>query len=195
MIHSAEQGGDPVAALEAVARRVSAGDRSAEGEFVRLTRFALWMILVRRGCSRDEAEDLAQEALIVAINRLRAGEIEDPARINGYLLRTALFIRRGNQRKLAESRTVYSDDSMDAFADEKADPLANCDRDQREQLLQRALGWLGQARDRELLRRHFLLQQDKREVCADLGLSAEHFDRVLHRAKQRLAELMRPWLK
>lgn len=185
---------DDAQALEALALRIMAGDRAAEGEFVKLTRFALWMILVKRGCGRDQAEDLTQEALMVAISRLRAGEIDDPSRINGYLLRTALYLQRGAQRRLSEARTVYDAENLDLFADGKADPLAEIDASQRQQLLRKALEWLRQPRDREVLRRHYLLEQDKREVCAELGLSLEHFDRVLHRARQRLGELIRPWL-
>lgn len=180
-------------ALLEIAARIAAGDRAAEGELVQHTRFGLWMVLVKRGCSKDEAEDLAQEALIVALRRLRAGELEDPSRISGYLLRTALYMQRGAQRRLSESRTVYEVEKVDQFADEKADPLAHLDRSERQDLLRRALSWLSQPRDRELLHRHYLLEEDKSEVCAKLDLSVEHFDRVLHRAKQRLAKLMKPF--
>ncbi len=180
--------------MEAIARRIMAGDQAAEGELVQRSRFALWMILVKRGCPREEAEDLVQEALIVAIARLRAGEIDDPGRINGYLLRTALYMRRGTQRRLAETRTVYDAESLDSYADDRADPLAELDRNQREDLLRRALSWLRQSRDRDLIRRHCLLQQDKQEICRDMDLSLDHFDRVLHRARRRLADLLRPLL-
>lgn len=180
--------------MESIARRVMAGDRAAEEELVQRSRFALWMILVKRGCPREEAEDLVQEALLVAIARLRAGEIDEPGRINGYLLRTALYMRKGTQRRLAETRTVYDAESLDSYADDRADPLAELDRSQREDLLRRALSWLRQPRDRDLIRRHCLQQEDKHAICRDLDLSLDHFDRVLHRARRRLGELLRPWL-
>jgi len=194
MLDNQERQSDSVESeeLRAIALRITAGDRAAENELVQRTRFALWMVLVKRGCSREEAEDLAQEALIVALRRLRAGEIDDPTRISGYLLRTAIYMHRGNQRRLSESRTVYEAESLEQFADEKADPLAELDRSQRQNLLRQALSWLGQPRDRELLRRHYLMEEEKAEVCARLDLSMDHFDRVLHRAKQRLARLMKP---
>ncbi len=179
--------------LREICARISAGDRAAEGELVQHTRFALWIVLVKRGCSKDEAEDLAQEALIVTLRRLRAGELEDPSRVSGYLLRTALYVQRGALRRQAESRLVYEVEEVDQFVDDKADPLAHLDRSERQELLRRALSWLSQPRDRELLNRHYLLEEDKLDVCAELNLSVEHFDRVLYRAKQRLAKLLKPF--
>lgn len=190
-----DEGGLQSELLEQICARIAAGERAAEGELVQHTRFALWMVLVKRGCSKDEAEDLAQEALIVALRRLRAGEISDPGRISGYLLRTALYMQRGARRRLSESRTVYEVDTVNQFADDKSDPMGHLDRSERQDLLRRSLSWLSQPRDRELLHRYYLLEEDKADVCASLGLSVEHFDRVLHRAKQRLSRLMKPLLQ
>jgi RNA polymerase sigma-70 factor (ECF subfamily) len=46
------------------------------------------------------------------------------------------------------------------------------------------------SRDREILRRYYLSDDDKEVICRDLGLSPGHFDRVLYRAKQRMRELI-----
>ena len=46
------------------------------------------------------------------------------------------------------------------------------------------------ARDREILVRLYLQEEEKDTICRDLGLEAEHFDKVLHRARGRLKELL-----
>jgi RNA polymerase sigma-70 factor (ECF subfamily) len=45
-------------------------------------------------------------------------------------------------------------------------------------------------RDRELLTRFYVYDQDKQEICRELGLESLHFNRVLFRAKNRLRKLL-----
>ena len=45
-------------------------------------------------------------------------------------------------------------------------------------------------RDREILTRFYLQDQDKDVICRDLSLDADQFDKVLHRARGRLKELI-----
>ena len=44
-------------------------------------------------------------------------------------------------------------------------------------------------RDRQVLFRFYVVEDDKDRICADLGLSSLHFNRVLHRARERYREL------
>jgi RNA polymerase sigma-70 factor (ECF subfamily) len=64
------------------------------------------------------------------------------------------------------------------------------DQGRARRLVDQALAQLGMPRDREILRRYFLQDEDKQSICTNLGLSAEHFDRVLFRAKQRMRKLI-----
>jgi RNA polymerase sigma-70 factor (ECF subfamily) len=45
-------------------------------------------------------------------------------------------------------------------------------------------------RDRELLIRFYVYDQDKQEICRELGLNSLHFNRVLFRAKNRFRKLL-----
>jgi RNA polymerase sigma-70 factor (ECF subfamily) len=45
-------------------------------------------------------------------------------------------------------------------------------------------------RDRELLMRFYVQDQDKKEICKALGLDSLHFNRVLFRAKGRFRKLL-----
>ena len=46
------------------------------------------------------------------------------------------------------------------------------------------------ARDRELLIRLYVYDQDKQEICHALGLDSLHFNRVLFRAKKRFRKIV-----
>ena len=45
-------------------------------------------------------------------------------------------------------------------------------------------------RDRTLLVRFYLDEEEKESICQDLRLDARQFDRVLHRARQRLRQVL-----
>ena len=45
-------------------------------------------------------------------------------------------------------------------------------------------------RDRELLIRLYVYDQDKQEICRALGLDSLHFNRVLFRAKDRFMKIL-----
>ena len=44
-------------------------------------------------------------------------------------------------------------------------------------------------RDREILSRYYIADENKEDICRDLELSDLHFNRVLFRARQRYREL------
>ena len=45
-------------------------------------------------------------------------------------------------------------------------------------------------RDREIVRRFYLDEEEKEAICRDLGLSPLHFDKVIFRARQRMRKLL-----
>jgi hypothetical protein len=49
---------------------------------------------------------------------------------------------------------------------------------------------LGNERDRQILLRFYIAEEDKDRISADYGLSSLQFNRVLHRARQRYRELL-----
>jgi RNA polymerase sigma-70 factor, ECF subfamily len=46
------------------------------------------------------------------------------------------------------------------------------------------------ARDREILVRFYLDDEERETICRELGLSEEHFNRVIFRARNRFRELL-----
>ena len=56
-------------------------------------------------------------------------------------------------------------------------------------LVRRVIRELGNERDREILLRFYIAEEDKDRIAADHGLTSLQFNRVLHRARQRYKEL------
>ncbi|MCB1641077.1 MAG: RNA polymerase sigma factor [Xanthomonadales bacterium] len=183
------------AELRALAERIARGDRVAEERLFAQTRFALWMILRRRGCGSEEADDLVQETLMVVLRRLRDGSLEQPERLDGFLYVTALNLRRSQQRKQHRRPVQALEDTPEVMMQASTDPFSQLGDFQRRSLLRDVLAELPQARDREVLQRHYLDEQDKASTCAEMDLLPAHYDRVLHRARQRLRKLLDRWLE
>jgi len=62
--------------------------------------------------------------------------------------------------------------------------------DEEAEMVRRLIGELPTDRDRQLLLRFYVGEEDKERICADLGLDSLHFNRVLFRARQRFKELL-----
>ncbi len=56
-------------------------------------------------------------------------------------------------------------------------------------IIRQVIQELPSERDRQVLRRFYLEEDDKDAICADLNLTSLHFNRVLHRARERFREL------
>ena len=62
------------------------------------------------------------------------------------------------------------------------------EREEDVQRIARVLGELSTDRDRAVLRRFYLGQEDKDVLCAELGVDRLQFNRILHRARERFRE-------
>lgn len=184
---SAEQGHAAIAAsgMEDLLTRIAGGDRVAESDFVRHYERGV-RALVRRHCRPCDpvAEDLAQEVLARVLERLRAGAIREAAALPAYIQATIVYTTAAEYRSRRPTETVGDD----LPADEN--PMTAASSRQLGVLLRTLLQQLPVARDREILSRFYLDEQDKEAVCRDLGIDAEHFHRVAFRARERFRELL-----
>ena len=175
--------------------RVAAGDRDAEIALVQRYTRPLVAVLTQRLRQPELARDLVQETFIIAFERLRREGLDDPGTLAGFLRQTAVNLAIGERRKSARQRTDVDSEGIDAIVDDAAGPMALLERLQTAELLRDLIGDLPVPRDRELLWRHYVLDHDKQMLCDEYGLSVEHFDRVLHRARLRLRELVEKYNK
>jgi RNA polymerase sigma-70 factor (ECF subfamily) len=181
---------EPQIAADLVAR-IGLGARDAEEAMVRRYGPALLYLLKRRTRDPELALDLRQDTFRVAIEKLRTSRLDDPRRLAAYLRGVALNLWIAHQRKSSRRATTADSDAIEEVADESgAGPFENVSREQVRDAVGVLLGELGTARDREILKRLYLEDEDKEAICVALGVDPGHFNRVLFRAKQRFRELL-----
>lgn len=169
--------------------RIREGDTVAESELVERYSTGIKLILLKRTGSQHLAMDLCQDTFIIALQKLRAGQIRKPGSLVAFLRQTAVNLSIEHYRK--EKRYIHQEGGIislqTAPRDRKAERI---DHQHARTLLKGVIQQLGQERDRDILHRFYLLDQDKTRICKLLELSAAHFDRVLYRAKKRMCEMI-----
>ena len=171
-------------------KRIGEGDRRAEDEFVRRYQRGLIYLLRRRTGDPQLALALAQDTFRIAIEKLRQSPIEQVDRVGAYLRGTALNLMSADRRKNTRRATTADSDAVDAVADDAAGPFDHVSSEQVQRVVRTLLKELPVERDREILIRTYLEDQDKSLICEALGVDSAHYNRVLFRAKQRFRELV-----
>jgi RNA polymerase sigma-70 factor, ECF subfamily len=180
---------EPKIAADLVAR-IRAGSRDAEEAMIRRYGAGLLYLLKRRTRDPELALDLRQDTFRVALEKLRASPLEEPERLAAYLRAVALNLLIAQRRKDTRRATTVDSDAIETVADPSAGPFDNVSREQLRHAVGTLLRELGVARDREILTRLYIEEQDKDEICAAVGVDSVHFNRVLFRAKQRFRDLL-----
>jgi len=169
----------------ALVSRILTGDHTAEDELVR--RYAPGVsVIVRQSIgNRPAVEDVSQDALALVIAKIRGGEVREPERLSGFIAALARNLAIAYRRKSARGETAGEIEASDAHGG----PLAEFLRQERAEAVRQVLREMNPARDRQLLHRFYIAEEPKESICAELGLSSLHFNRVLHRARQRFREI------
>jgi RNA polymerase sigma-70 factor (ECF subfamily) len=171
-------------------RRIHAGDAMAETELVERYSRGLLYMLRRAAGDLALAEDLHQEAFRILLERLRERGLEEPERLAGFLHRTAKNLLVAGYRKGARRKTDGEVEGMEAVPDPASGPLQETLRQEEARRVRQLIGELDTDRDRQILYRFYIAEEEKDLICADLGLSSLHFNRVLFRARQRFKEIL-----
>ncbi len=173
----------------ALVARVQAGERQAEDELVARYGRAIRIVLDRHTGGRPEAEDLFQDTFVLALGKLRRGELRDPAKLPGFLSQIARNLAIELYRKAQRRKTDADSETVDRAVADESSQLGGVLRSEHAALVRRVIEELGNDRDRQLLFRFYIAEEDKDEISADFGLTSLQFNRVLYRARQRYKEL------
>jgi RNA polymerase sigma-70 factor (ECF subfamily) len=146
--------------------------------------------LTRVTRNADVAADLLQDAIVTALRKLRTGEIEHRTQLDGYVYRVALNHFRNYRRK--DKSTVSDSEGANALEDAGAEarPALAIQSEQWATLVRRLLREMPSQRDREVLVRFYLKEEERSTLCSSLGLTDLQFNRVIFRARTRFRELL-----
>jgi RNA polymerase sigma-70 factor (ECF subfamily) len=149
---------------------------AAEGELYR--RFARRIRLFGVKHLRDDmaADDLAQQVMLIAIERLRAGEIRNPDEIGSFILSTSRMVatglRRTERRREYLHMRIEGGEPVDMPRDERlfdADRVKPCLASMRE-------------RERTILLLTYYVERSAAEIAESMGMTAGAVRVARHRA-------------
>jgi len=167
----------------AIVANIRRGDRPMEAVFFQRYYAGVKRHLARYIHNTSHAEDIAHDALLTVLLRLRNKSIEQPQFLDRFVYQTAKFsyyswLRRpANQPDLFEPLAEHQNpmDTEQQFL-----------RAEQRRLLLVLIGTLRVERDREILRRAYIHDETKLATCEALALTTSHFDRIIFRARERL---------
>lgn len=174
----------------AIVRGIRDGDGDAETRLVERYSNGLRFLLLRRVHDDERAQDLLQDTFYIAISKLREIDLESPERLAGYLrgiaIRVALNAGRRRQR---EPHTMEAE-AVAQIPDREPRQFDHVAREQTLTAVHKLLRSMPVKRDREILTRFYVEDQDKDEICRALDLDSLHFNRVLFRARKRFRKIL-----
>jgi RNA polymerase sigma-70 factor, ECF subfamily len=173
-----------------LSRRIGDGDRAAEAQLVERYERGVLYLLRRRTRDTELALDLRQETFRIAIEKLRAKEITEPQRVGAFVRGIAVNLAIADVRKSVRRATKADSEAVDLAASPDDGPDDALALEQTRAAVRALLAEMSVARDREILLRFYIEDQDKAAICAALGVDSAHFNRVLFRAKERFRELL-----
>jgi RNA polymerase sigma-70 factor (ECF subfamily) len=169
--------------------RIQAGDRRAEERLVEVYGRGVAILLDRHTNGRPEAEDLFQDTFRLVLEKLRRGELREPAKLPGFLAQIARSLAIEHYRKTSRRKTEPDSDAvLEAVAGGSGQLRELLDREDAG-LVRQVIQELGNSRDREILLRFYIAEEDKDRIASDFGLTSLQFNRVVHRARERYREL------
>jgi RNA polymerase sigma-70 factor (ECF subfamily) len=174
---------EDAALAQAIAAAAPRTDEHAEAELYRRLAPRARLYGLRHLRDPQAAADLAQQVLLMTLERLRAGKLRDPEKLASFVLgmcrMVVLEIRRGTRRR-EQLLAVYGERS-ETF--ESPEPLLDRDK------LAGCLEALAE-RDRAVLVHTFFDDQPADAVAKALALRAGNVRVIRHRALERLRNCM-----
>jgi RNA polymerase sigma-70 factor, ECF subfamily len=178
-----------ISPLTEIVRRAQAGDRDALGQLIERYQGAVYAIALRRLGNHAEAQELAQEVFLQALEKL--DQLREPCAFGGWL--RAIANRMAINRAVRRGPVVSAEaELIDATASENRTPLGNVLARERETQVRAGLKRLGKL-DRQTLEAFYVQGRSLLEMSDEFASPVGTIKRRLHVARKRpareLAEL------
>lgn len=170
--------------------RIQSGHTDGMAELYALFSKGIRFYLCRQ-LGPQELDDKVHDTFVVVVQAIRRGDLREPERLMGFV-RT--IVRRqvaAHIDHVVHNRREQMDmDATVRVADPRWNPEETAIFRQRADLIAKVLGELG-GRDREILTRFYLREQDQDQICSEMELTGTQFRLLKSRAKARFGELGR----
>jgi len=147
----------------------------------------LLALLRRKTRDPQVAADILNDALVTTLANFDAGRIGDPTHICGYVFQVAMNLLRNHRRKFSERGSAHVEATDDSLV--SAATLDHVEENWA-QKVRLIIDELPTPRDRALVKRFYLNEEEKDSLCSELELSPLQFDKILFRARKRMQSLL-----
>ena len=146
-------------------------------------------LLRRRIGDPDLAQDMLSQGIVTALEHHRAGRVADPAAIAGYAFGCAMQHFKNWRRNFDDRPGLHT--QIEALESLHAHSSAGIEQEMvPARQVKSALESLPTERDRLIVKRFYLDEEDKDVLCREFKLTATQFDRVICRARLRMRALL-----
>jgi RNA polymerase sigma-70 factor (ECF subfamily) len=168
--------------------RIQRGDESGMEDLYKLFARGIRFYLCRQ-LGVQELDDKVHDTFLIVVQAIRRGDLREPERLMG-------FVRTVVRRQVAAhiDQVVHSRrdelhlDVGVRVVDGRRNPEQNMAFQQRVDFMVEILNQLTE-RDREILTRFYLHEEEQGDICRDMDLSETQFRLLKSRAKARFGEL------
>ena len=165
----------------ALVAAAAAGDTRAEAELCRRFAVAIRTFARRRLRGADAVEEFAQDVMLRLVQALRAGAVEDPERIGGFVLGICRNLARDRAR--ASERRAGLWEQFGAVVEAAVEPVERSPMEVAH--LEDCLSQMT-LRAREVLRHAYVDGASSAEIAAAMAISEGNVRVVRHRALEAL---------
>ena len=171
--------------------RIRSGDTDAESVLITRLQSGLRLVAYRAsGGDLELSRDVCQETLVILLRRLRSTGLDDPTGLEAFAAQTVRNLIIAARRKNLRQRTASDSAALEGVPDPRPLVPAEEASGRLGVLVKQLLAELPGDRDRAILTRFYLNEDDKSEICRDLNLTDLGFNQVLFRARNRLRQLL-----
>jgi len=168
-----------------IVEHIARGDSAAENVLVQKYQRPLMEMLKYRTQDQVLAEDMLQDTLRIIIERLRGTGIKEPEKLSYFIQSTARNIVIAHFRKESCRGTQPNTDIVEQAIGSEKEQLQVVYNEELSIFIRNLLRKLSTPRDREILTRFYVWEQEKLQVCQAMELTVNAFDRVVSRARKR----------
>ncbi len=163
--------------------RLTQGEPETETHFTQYFGTLLLIKLRSRLRSAQLVEDARQETFLRVLNALRnKGGIQHPERLGAFV--NAVCENVLSETFRAGSRYQQVPENAVEPADETASAESQVLSEERKSIIRRVMVSLAHP-DQQILRKYFLEERDKDEICREMGIDRDYLRVRLHRALAR----------
>ena len=185
--------GEAPEASRELLRRIRSGDPSGWPLAYQKYSPGMRAIARRRLIDKDSCEDAVQDAWIIFTRKVPT-EPDDPTKLDPYLAQTVRnVVANYNAKATRLLQKVQTDEEAVKRFEGSFDygPYTRLEVTERLALAYGAIDRLGEARDQDILQSLYFDLEDREDIAARHGLEADHFSKVLHRARKRLIKIIK----